>query len=564
MTDYAWYPVTGDGQSQATAYTWNVGTFNWNTGTDWADITTLTSPPTTGTVPGSGTGTSGGAGNDSAYLVAGKVPPGTFSPPFYTPNPSQGKPYINSTNFPVNVLLNNGSVEVATLGLGGYNPAISFGYSNFPTLDIEGAALHVTGNVVGTFTKTFPPPFNTQTATGGGTIDLGTTSMLEVDGTVDSTILVNFRDPNNDTLALAAPNAAAPTAFAGTIQNFVSGDVIDLTSFAYAGGSTATLSGTTLTVNDGSGTVTLTLTGEAAGTTFMASPDTGTGIDVTIAAPCYAAGTRILTARGEVAVEELRVGDRAITAGGTEAAIVWIGDRRVSCSRHPQPELVWPVRIRAGALAECVPSRDLVVSPDHAVYAEGVLIPAKHLVNGTSVVQEKAETVRYFHVELERHDVLLAEGLPAESYLDTGNRAQFGGAAQTSLHADFTALHREGACAPLCVAGPALERLRQRLLARAACLADEADSAHLLVGERRVRPARVKGDALSFVLSPGCRDVQVVLPSDALTVSGVVVNGRAATLDGSRLAPAWLPASGPIVLELLVTARLAGRSLRAA
>jgi hypothetical protein len=83
------------------------------------------------------------------------------------------------------------------------------------------------------------------------------------------------------------------------------------------------------------------------------------------------------------------------------------------------------VRVRAGAFGVGVPNRDLLLSPDHAVYFEGCLIPVRHLINGRTIAQEKVDRVSYYHVELTRHAVLLAEGLACESYLDTGNRGAF-------------------------------------------------------------------------------------------------------------------------------------------
>ena len=71
--------------------------------------------------------------------------------------------------------------------------------------------------------------------------------------------------------------------------------------------------------------------------------------------------------------------------------------------------------------------RDLVLSPDHAVFADGVLVPVRHLVNGMTVVQQHVAALSYFHVELTAHAAIVAEGLPCESYLDTGNRAAFDG-----------------------------------------------------------------------------------------------------------------------------------------
>ncbi|MGE0418132.1 MAG: SdiA-regulated domain-containing protein, partial [Acetobacteraceae bacterium] len=128
--------------------------------------------------------------------------------------------------------------------------------------------------------------------------------------------------------------------------------------------------------------------------------------------PCFAAGTMILTDRGEVAVEDLAVGDVVPTAE-TEVhlPIVWIGSRQVDCVRHPNPKAVWPIRVAKGAFGKGAPSRDLFLSPDHAVYCQDVLIPVKYLVNGTTIAQVEVDSVTYFLVVLTRREILLGEGL---------------------------------------------------------------------------------------------------------------------------------------------------------
>jgi hypothetical protein len=185
--------------------------------------------------------------------------------------------------------------------------------------------------------------------------------------------------------------------------------------------------------------------------------------------PCFAAGTRILTLRGEVAVEALGVGDVVITHAGEEQPVVWIGRREVEIGAQARPETVRPVVIEAEALGEGVPGRRLVVSPDHALFLEGVLVPAKELLNWTSIRQDSAvERVVYYHVELARHDVIFAEGTPVETYLDTGHRGIFDNAAQSVVALPAVMQQRREAegCAPLCLSGPVLAEIRRKIAAR--------------------------------------------------------------------------------------------------
>ncbi len=197
---------------------------------------------------------------------------------------------------------------------------------------------------------------------------------------------------------------------------------------------------------------------------------------------CYAAGTAIATPRGACDVAALRPGDLVLARDGggwTARPLRWVGRFSVDLARHPQPDQAAPVLIRAGAVAGGVPARDLRVSPDHAVWVDGALIPARLLVNGASIARDRTvRRVTYHHLELETHSLLLAEGLPAESYLDTGNRAHFAAEAGVRpLFPDLSAsawhggacapLLGDGACAPLLGDGPALHAIRARLLARA-------------------------------------------------------------------------------------------------
>ena len=186
---------------------------------------------------------------------------------------------------------------------------------------------------------------------------------------------------------------------------------------------------------------------------------------------CFAEGTCIRTPDGERPVETLIIGDRVTTIDGGERPVQWIGHRAVDCGRHPAPETVQPVRIMAHAFGPGLPARDLFLSPDHALYLDGVLIPVKQLINRGSVAQIRRPHVTYYHLELAQHDVVFAEGLPAETYLETGQRSAFtNGGSVIEAHprfapdeADAQLLWAALGYAPLVISGPEVESARARL-----------------------------------------------------------------------------------------------------
>jgi hypothetical protein len=177
--------------------------------------------------------------------------------------------------------------------------------------------------------------------------------------------------------------------------------------------------------------------------------------------PCFVAGTLISTKGGPVAVERLALGDMVTTEAGECRPIRWIGSRHYSGFSAPPADR--PVRIRANAVADGIPTRDLLVSPDHAVFVDGLLAAAGHLVNGTSITRGEAMAdLTYWHLELDSHDLVLAENTPAESFLAApGVRAGFD--AVRTLDADLT----PRAYAVRTGIGPALAAVRGRLARRA-------------------------------------------------------------------------------------------------
>ena len=326
------------------------------------------------------------------------------------------------------------------------------------------------------------------TLSGGGTLTLnGTPQPAEPAGLLQINV--------GDTMELTGPvlNAATTTIMNGPSDTYtLFNSVIDI---AFAGGAgvlllddIARFGGTITTFRIGDEFVITngTLTGlSVSNSDTLSISDTGAGagvggiddiiFDFPIAAgdfsivngnsvqvvACFAAGTRIMTPRGYVMVEAVREGEFVRVRDG-EQPVLWASRRRVDCRRHPEPRMVWPVCIRAGAFGRDRPCRDLWLSPDHAVFVSGVLIPVKYLIDDELIAQVPVDTIDYHHVALPRHDVLLAEGLPTESYLDVADRMSFDNGSNTvALHPDFASHTWEArGCAPLVVAGPILAAAR--------------------------------------------------------------------------------------------------------
>jgi autotransporter passenger strand-loop-strand repeat protein len=251
----------------------------------------------------------------------------------------------------------------------------------------------------------------------------------------------------------------------------LSGGIIDLAGFGYNVSDTLSFNSATdvLTISGGGSSTSLQLAGSYTGEYFHISGDGGSGTDITVdGTPCYCAGTLILTDRGEVPVEDLAIGDFVRVRSGAVRPIRWIGRRSYSGVFAARNKDVLPVIIRQGALDGALPRRDLHVSPLHAMYIDGVLIPAAALVNGISIVQaSRVDEVSYFHIELPSHDVIYAEGAESESFVDDDSRGMFQNAAEYA--ALYPGAVRGDAlyCAPLLTDGAEVARIWQRLAARA-------------------------------------------------------------------------------------------------
>jgi hypothetical protein len=285
-----------------------------------------------------------------------------------------------------------------------------------------------------------------------------------------------------ETISLSGTNVSfafdAGSAFAPTISSFNNTDTLDVRDVV-ANGATIVGDNTLDLTENGAVIATLTL-GPFPNGAFAAMSDGSGGTDVNFSsggsymggAPCYCRGTRILTDEGEVAVEDLRIGDRLVTAFGEVRPIVWIGRRSYDGQFAKGKRNLLPVLIRAGALEDGVPRRDLWVSPLHAMFLDAVLIAAADLVNGISVVQPRTvDRVEYFHVELAIHDIIFAEGAASESFVDDDSRCMFHNAAEFRTLYPQSAPNEALYCAPRVEEGEQLEEVRRSLAERAGQMA---------------------------------------------------------------------------------------------
>jgi N-acetylneuraminic acid mutarotase len=255
---------------------------------------------------------------------------------------------------------------------------------------------------------------------------------------------------------------------------------------------------------------------------FGAGSESATSAEIGIVA-CYCAGTLIRTEHGEVPVENLSIGDRLATKSGVMRPIKWIGRRSYGGRFLIGQKEILPVCFKAGSLDENVPARDLWLSPHHAMYLNGILIEARDLVNGVNIVQPgDTDMVEYFHIELDSHDVIVAEGALSESFVDDDSRGMFHNAC------DYAALYPNDAadaaryCAPRLDDGYVVEAVRDRIAARAG-LRPLAAGASKLRGFVDVANARLIAgwaQSIEHPEAPVCLDVM----ADGEAIGQVLAN----------------------------------------
>ncbi|MEE8663027.1 MAG: Hint domain-containing protein [Acetobacter sp.] len=260
---------------------------------------------------------------------------------------------------------------------------------------------------------------NTEVTVNGG-------STLTLSGNYNSGSSVTMGTGTGNTLLLSS-SASQPNL---TIIGVATGDLV--------GVSGETVSSATYTNNNGTGSITLTTSSGTvtySGVTFASDVPTGTNTATLKngeALICFLAGSLIRTPNGDIAVENIRIGDEVIAFDWINNAeitrkVVWVGEKKISVNPNLfDDEAGYPVRVLKDAISDGVPYKDMLITPEHCLFFEDKFVPVRMLVNGRSIFYDKTITsYKYYHIETEQHSVIWADGMLSESYLDTGNRVSF-------------------------------------------------------------------------------------------------------------------------------------------
>ncbi|WP_376957653.1 Hint domain-containing protein [Azospirillum sp. A26] len=187
---------------------------------------------------------------------------------------------------------------------------------------------------------------------------------------------------------------------------------------------------------------------------------------------CILRGTYVRSMFGDVPVESLKIGDMIKSSvSGEFRSIRWIGRRLLAGSSFDTEHLRnvhLPVRIARDAIAQNLPARDLYISPGHALLIGEYGVSARLLINGSSIRQLDAmEEIEYFHIELDSHDGMFAEGLPVETYLEADNRQAYDNAAEYEALYPGDDPRIQEPCVKIDIPLAALERIRKNVNKRA-------------------------------------------------------------------------------------------------
>ena len=417
-----------------------------------------------------------------------------------------GLPIPDSSSFTsANVIItNNAAVTAASWNIGDSSSPATVTVS-------DGASLKLT---------------NSDNVATGSTVVVGDGGTLILGGYATTTSgLIQFGG-NGGTIEVAAGTTPSIIEY---ITNISPGDTIILdgmtaNDYTYDNGVyTLTDNGQAI-----SGTSSFQLPAANEGSTFVVKTIDGKTYLTADQVVCFLAGSMIRTSEGDVAVEDIQIGDQLVTFDWKHNKevthpVVWVGKAHAKVRAGlPDDEAGYPVRVLKDAVADGVPYKDMLITAEHCLFFEGKFVPVRMLVNGVSIFYDKSITsYDYYHVETDQHSVITADGMLTESYLDTGNRRAFRQEGKVATLRGAVQSWAEDAGAPLCVDRAFVEPLFHRLEARGnsmvghrvpakqAVVADP--NLHLVTQAGAIiRPMRHEGQRYSFILPANTQSVRIV------------------------------------------------------
>lgn len=284
--------------------------------------------------------------------------------------------------------------------------------------------------------------------------------------------IINLQGTDNSGLVISGAASKSGTTVASTIDNFDGNDTItleDVQRSDVAGVTFADADHITITLKDGS-SITLNIPGIENAGYSLGSNSEG---ELTFTT-CFLSGTSIATLQGMMNVEDIQIGEVVETFDWKtnkiiSSPVIWVGQKYMTVKTHLSDDLAgYPVRVLKDAIAENVPNKDLLITPEHCLFFDGNFVPARMLVNGRSIYYDLTITsYNYYHIETEAHSVIWANGTLTESYLDTGNRNSFANKSKVvSLFSEAKSWDKDAA-APLNVQRSVIEPIYNQLNNRA-------------------------------------------------------------------------------------------------
>ncbi|MFS8371374.1 Hint domain-containing protein [Acetobacter indonesiensis] len=441
------------------------------------------------------------------------------------------------------VVLSGGAVSGTTVssggGLGLAGVASNTTVNNGGVLDI-GSGGTANSNTINSGAEVYVEPsgtLGTTTVANGGNIAASSGAIISGVVTIQNGGSATIWNNAGGTIDLQSDDNAGLTvsglASGGTLTTVINGfsgtgpgnsDSIDLAGVSAAGASYAYPSDNQVVITLASGAkITLNITG-VKNTGFVLVDDGHGGASAEV---CFLADSLISTPSGTVAVQDIQIGDKILSYTNgvvTEQIVVWTGCKHTTVRLGMPDDMAgYPVRILKNAIADGVPFKDMLITPEHCLFFDGRFVPARMLVNGSSIFYDRSiKAYDYYHVETHHHAVICADGMLTESYLDTGNRKTFRQEGAVVALRNTSVTWEDHAAAPLCVERSFVEPLFRNLESRSqeifgtpVCeetVATTSDPDVRLLTETGavIRPLRQEAGVYSFMLPSGTAQVRIV------------------------------------------------------